>query len=75
MTNEGLLSLCHAMKKVEAAENKPQETRLPRIRVLLAARSLHRMPPQLVDFQPERKQVQTEFEWDTNQLRLFEGVG
>jgi hypothetical protein len=63
------------MKKLEAAEGTSvQASRLPRIRLHLPLRSADKARPQLADLQRERKPVQTEFDWPTNQLRLFKKV-
>jgi hypothetical protein len=77
MTTEGLLSLCHALDKLEAsrARSGGQAAGLARIRLRLPAAPANRNRPQLTEFKLEKKPVQTEIDWPTNQLRLFPGVG
>ena len=74
MTTEGFVSLCHALQKTEAAaERKPTDgLRTPRFRVLIRP---CRTRPQFEDLQLERKPIQSEFDWPTSQLRMFEGAG
>jgi len=72
---KGLASLCHALGRVEAANSASvQKPELPRIRVPIPLRPRTPNRPQLIDFHPAKKSVQTELSFDTSQLHLFEGV-
>jgi hypothetical protein len=76
MTTEGLLSLCYALQKLETvgAASAPA-ARLPRLRLFLTPRPANRSRPQLTAFELHKKPIQTEFDWPSNQLRLFKGFG
>jgi hypothetical protein len=76
MTTEGLLSLCHALKRVEAAAAaaKARGTLTRRLRLPLDCPA-NRSRPQLIELKLEKKPIQTTFDWPSNQLRLFKGVG
>ena len=76
MTTEGLLSLCHALKRVEAA----QETRAAaistrRISLLMELRPVEQIRPQFAAMAVEKEPVQAGFAWSSNQLRLFKRRG
>ena len=72
MTTEGLLSLCHALKKLEAAAvTALRPTQVPRLRLRLTSGPANRCRPQLITLQLKKKPVQTEFDWPNDQLQLF----
>ena len=76
MTNEGLLSLCHALQKLESTDHRSRQgSQLPGLRVSVVAILSERKRLQFVDFCPERKPVQAEFDWLTDQLPLFDEAG
>jgi hypothetical protein len=72
MTTEGLLSLCHALRKLEAAQGKPSEP--PCVRLCVVRTAIGRARPKLLALPLERRPVQVELDWPCDQLPLPEGV-
>jgi len=74
MTTEGLMSLCHALQKIEAVETKAvYGSELPRVRIRVVPRPVSRPRPTITALTVARKPIQSEFDWPAGQLRLFKG--
>lgn len=73
ISTEGMLNLCHALAKLERAGLKLGASPQPNPVLRFQIRTPSRTRPDFARLEAPKKPIQTEFDWPTNQLRLFCG--